>query len=198
MLDALSARPKPVQSWHQKVLLGYILAINPLPLIYKLGREGSMHAFLKMKGNGLLGYHSVSSNLPLFPLTILFISLHRPCLGEMRDPVKSPEEPDSILTGSVQSKGKGVEALTLAPWQALISPTSLFISGFLLVATAAELKFPSPRESSALCNRVLHSVTLLVSAPPNPHPLTCLRLPLCRGRQQARSLYELLQGQMHL
>lgn len=33
----------------------------------------------------------------------------------MKDPVESSEEPDSIRTDSIQSKGKGVgEALTLA------------------------------------------------------------------------------------
>lgn len=109
--------------------------------------------------------------LPIFPLlslSILLISLPCSCLEEMKDHVESSEELDSILTDSTQSKGKdkdkGVEeALTLAHSHALISHTSLFISGFLLVATAAELKFTSSGESSALCSRVLPSFTLLVS-----------------------------------
>ena len=93
----------------------------------------------------------------------------------MRDLVESSEEPDSIPTGSIQSKGKGMEeALTPAThWQALISHKTLFISRFLLVATAAELKFPSLWESSVLCSRVLHRLTLLVAA---PTPLVCLHL----------------------
>lgn len=38
VLDALSAHPHPVQSWHQKGLVSYILTINPLSSSHKLGR----------------------------------------------------------------------------------------------------------------------------------------------------------------
>uniref|UniRef100_A0A3B4ZQ66 Mono-ADP ribosylhydrolase 2 n=1 Tax=Stegastes partitus TaxID=144197 RepID=A0A3B4ZQ66_9TELE len=72
---------------------------------------------------------------------------------ETKDRVESSEEPDSILTDSIQPKGKGTEeALTHAHRRALISHASLFMSRFLLVATAAELKFTSFREPSVLCS----------------------------------------------
>lgn len=103
-------------------------------------------------------------------LSILFIFLPYACLEEMKDSVELSEEPDLIPPDSIQSKGKGVgeDSHSLAHWHALILHTSLFISGFLLVATAAELKFTSPRESSALCSQVLPGFTLLVSVSSPP------------------------------
>lgn len=92
-------------------------------------------------------------------------------LEEVKDVVESSEEPDSILPDSIQSKGKGVgEALRL-------SRTSLFISRFLLAATAAGLKFTAPGESSALCTRVLPRFTLLVSTSPLWRSSHCVRAP---------------------
>lgn len=81
--------------------------------------------------------------------------------------------------------------------RALISYTSLFMSGFLLVATAAELKLAPSKGSSALCSQVLLRFTPLVSLfiflflPP-----ACLNLPrsvgagsrqpLCSGSSRAK------------
>ena len=49
------------------------------------------------------------------PLSILLFSLRYSCLEEIKDHVEISEEPDSVLTDSIQSKGKGTEeALTLA------------------------------------------------------------------------------------
>ena len=53
----------------------------------------------------------------------------------------------------------------------LIQHTLLFLSGFLLVATAAELKFTSFREFSVLCSQVKFTFALLVSVSP-----VCLHL----------------------
>lgn len=47
-------------------------------------------------------------------LSILLISLPYSCLEEMKDHVESSEEPDSTLTDSIQSKGKGRRGSTRA------------------------------------------------------------------------------------
>lgn len=53
--------------------------------------------------------------------------------------------------------------------RALISCTSLFISSFLLEATAAELKFTSFKESSVLCSQVLPSFSCPFFSPACHH-----------------------------
>lgn len=111
--------------------------------------------FLTEKGN--------RPGLFFFLSSLLFFCFSPP-LEEMKDLIESSEA-DSTATVSIQSKGKGVEgALSLFSQCANILRTSLFINRFLLVLlSSAELKFPPPDESSALCSRVLQCFTLLVS-----------------------------------
>ena len=66
-----------------------------------------------------------------------FLKLIFSSLEEMKDSFEGSEEPDSTLP-----KGKDMEE-GLSFSQRLIQYTSLFLSGILLVSTAAKLKFTS-------------------------------------------------------
>lgn len=83
-------------------------------------------------------YHRLVSHVPL-PLSILLISFPYSYLEEMKDPVEISGEPDSILTDSIQSKGKGGRRGATHTLTHSYLAHNLWISGFLLVATAAEL-----------------------------------------------------------
>lgn len=118
----------------EKVIVRYTGTLNPLGLIRRLGRaqrllwvNGCFSARDEGQQIAWLSQHLLKfSTLP--PLSILFISLPCSCVEEMKDLVEGSEEPDSIPTDSIQSKGKGVgEALTLAHCCVLISNARLYL-----------------------------------------------------------------------
>lgn len=88
------------KSLSEKVVASYIITINPLALMGREFVDWSIEAFCTRRGQQL-DYQSLSSHFPL-SLSVLYSSLE-----EMKDPVESSEQPDSILTDSIQSKGNG-------------------------------------------------------------------------------------------
>lgn len=115
-----------------------------------------------MGGNRLLDYQ-----MPLltFSLSILLISLPCSYLEEMKDPVESSEERDSILTDSIQSKGKGMgEALTL-------TRSHLQHNFYLYAESQVLISGHSCRIKIHFIRRILSAVQLSVS---QFHP-PCLR-----------------------
>ncbi len=116
-------------------------------------------------GNRLLGCYSLSSNFPL-SLSVLFISPPYSFPEEMKDLVESSQELESILTDSIQSKGKGVgEALTLRSYLARLSIYKLIlISGH---SCWIKIHF-----TQRILSAVQLSVTRLHSPCLCPHPLS--------------------------